>query len=58
MIRERDAETACTELSSRLFDSTGVRAKVRVKDLKAKYAAMTEPETAGARIRHAAPSLI
>jgi hypothetical protein len=48
MIREQDAEAARNELASRLFASTGVRATVRVKDLKAKYAAMTAPETAAA----------
>ena len=33
MIRQRDAEAAREELSSRLFASTGVRAEVRVKDM-------------------------
>jgi hypothetical protein len=62
MIRERDAEAARDELASRLFASTGVRANVRAKDMKAKYAAIIAPESAGARamvggIRHAAPCL-
>ena len=48
MIREQDAEAARNELASRLFASTGVRANVRVKDLKAKYSAMTAPEAAAA----------
>ena len=48
MIRKQDAEAARNELASRLFASTGVRANVRVKDLKAKYSAMTAPEAAAA----------